>query len=638
MGNSILDIGVTGLLAAQSQLQTTSHNISNANTPGFKRQQVILNTNIAQSSGAGFVGSGVHSTTVQRIYNQFLISQSLQVQTQSQSLDSNYAQIKQLDNMFAEATSGLSPTLQNFFSALQDVATNPSVIPSRQAMLSNAEALVARFQSMDQHMSQIREGVNTQIASGVDEINSLADQVAKINHQITLAEGAAGGQPANDMLDQRDELINQLSKLINTDTIRQNDGTVNVYIGNGQALVVGSQTLSLKAIASPDNPNNLTIGLISGSNTILLPENQITGGALGGILSFRSATLDSAQNALGRIAMTLAQTFNEQHQLGIDLNGDMGGDFFNVSSPKVTSASTNDSASNITAGISDFSALTTSDYRFSYDGTNYTLTRLSDNSSISTAVAPSGATPLTLDGVSVTGATILPNEKFLIQPTINGAKNIAVNITDTTKIAAAGPNRTGAALSNTGTGTISAGTVNPLPVDPNLQQPLTITFHAPYDGQYDVTGVGAGLPATNQVYAEGTDISFNGYTFQISGNPAAGDIFTITPNTNGSADNRNALLLGALQTANTLENGSASYQSAYGQLVSQIGNKTRELEVTSKAQANLLAQTENSIQSISGVNLDEEAANLMRFQQAFQASSKVIEISNSLFDSILRIG
>ncbi|MBP6058465.1 MAG: flagellar hook-associated protein FlgK [Nitrosomonas sp.] len=638
MGNSILDIGVTGLLAAQSQLQTTSHNISNANTPGFKRQQVILNTNIAQSSGAGFVGSGVHSTTVQRIYNQFLVSQSLQVQTQSQSLDSNYAQIKQLDNMFAEATSGLSPTLQNFFSALQDVATNPSVIPSRQAMLSNAEALVARFQSMDQHMSQIREGVNTQITSSVVEINSLADQVAKINHQITLAEGAAGGQPANDMLDQRDELINQLSKLINTDTIRQNDGTVNVYIGNGQALVVGSQTLSLKAIASPDNPDNLTIGLMSGGNTIQLPERQVTGGALSGILSFRSVTLDSAQNALGRIAMTLAQTFNEQHQLGIDLNGDMGGDFFSVSSPKVTSALTNDSTSNITAGISDFSALTTSNYRFSYDGINYTLTRLSDNSSISTSVAPSGATPLTLDGVSVTGATILPNEKFLIQPTASGAKNIAVNITDTTKIAAAGPNRTSAALSNTGTGAISAGTVNPLPVDPNLQQPLTITFHAPYDGQYDVTGVGAGLPATNQVYAEGTDISFNGYTFQINGNPAAGDIFTITPNTNGSADNRNALLLGALQTANTLENGSASYQSAYGQLVSQIGNKTRELEVTSKAQANLLAQTENSIQSISGVNLDEEAANLMRFQQAFQASSKVIEISNSLFDSILRIG
>lgn len=638
MGNSILDIGVTGLLTARNQLQTTSHNISNADTPGFKRQQVVLSTNIPQSSGAGFVGRGVQSTTVQRIYSQFLVSQSLQIQTQSQSLDSNYAQIKQLDNMFAEATSGLSPTLQKFFSGIQDVASNPSVVSSRQAMLSNAEALVSRFQSMDQHMSQIREGVNTQITSTITEINSLAGQVAEINHQIILAEGAAGGQPANDMLDQRDELINQLSKLINTDTVRQSDGSVNVYVGNGQALVVGSQTLSLGAIVSPDNPDNLVVGLMSGSNTIQLPESQITGGALGGILSFRSVSLDSAQNALGRIAITLAQTFNEQHQSGMDLNGNMGEDFFTVPSPNVISASTNDSSSNITVGISDFGALTSSDYRFSYDGTNYTLTRLSDNSSISTLVAPSGATPLILDGVSVTGANILANERFLIQPTINGAKNIEVNIKDTTKIAAAGPNRTNAALSNIGTGTISAGTVNSLPLDPNLQQPLTITFHAPYDGQFDVTGTGTGLPATNQVYTAGADISFNGYTFQIDGNPAAGDIFTIAPNNSGSADNRNVLLLGALQTTNTLENGSATFQSAYGQLVSQIGNKTRELEVTSKAQANLLAQTERSIQSISGVNLDEEAANLMRFQQAFQASSKVIEISNSLFDSILRIG
>jgi len=322
----------------------------------------------------------------------------------------------------------------------------------------------------------------------------------------------------------------------------------------------------------------------------------------------------------------------------MDLNGVMGENFFTLPSPKIISASSNNPASSIAAGISDYNVLTTSDYQVSYDGTNYTLTRLSDNTSVSTPVAPSGASPLTLDGISVTAATILPNERFRIQPTINGAKDIAVNITDTTKVAAAGPNRTNAAVTNTGTGKISAGTVNPLPLDPNLQQTLTITFHTPYDGQYDVTGIGTGLPATNQSYAAGADISFNGFSFQIDGNPAAGDIFTIVPNNGGSADNRNVLLLGVLQTRNTLGNGTASYQSAYGQLVSQIGNKTRELEVTSKAQANLLAQTEQSMQSVSGVNLDEEAANLIRFQQAFQASSKVIEISNTLFDSILRIG
>lgn len=634
MGNGILDIAVSGLASAQNQLLTASHNISNAGTPGFNRQQVLLSTNTPQSGGAGFIGRGVHSSTVQRIYNQFLASQSLQIQTQSQSLDSNYAQIKQLDNMFAETTSGLSPTLQNFFSAVHDVATNPAVIPSRQSMLSNADALVARFHSMDQRMSQIREGINTQITSTVVHINSLAKQIGEINKQIIWAEGAAGGQPANDMLDQRDELINQLNKLVNTDTVRQNDGTLNVYIANGQALVVGAQTLSLEAIKSPDSPDNLTIGLVNGNSTIQLPEDQISGGTLGGLMSFRSTSLDNAQNSLGRIAITLAQTFNAQHQLGMDLNGDMGTNFFTLPSPKVISASTNNIASNITAAISDYSALTTSDYEFSYDGTNYTLTRLSDNVSATS----SGALPLTLDGISVTSATMLVSERFRIQPTINGAKDINVNITDTTKIAAAGPNRTSAATTNTGTGIISAGTVNPLPLDTNLQQSLTITFHTPYDGYFDVAGTGTGLPATNQAYTAGADISFNGYTFQISGSPAAGDVFTVTPNDNGVADNRNILLLGALQATNTLENGTANYQTAYGQLVSQVGNKTRELEVTSKAQANLLAQTEESIQSVSGVNLDEEAANLLRYQQAYQASSKVIEMSSTLFDSILRFG
>lgn len=634
MGNSILDVGYSGLLTSQNQLLTTSHNISNANTPGFNRQKLILTTNTSQSTGAGFVGRGVSAATVHRIFNQFLVSQSLQIQSQSQALDSNYNEIKQLDNMLAESTSGLSPTLQKFFTAIQDVATNSSVIPSRQSMLSNAEALVSRFHSMDQRITQIKDGVNTQITSAVAEINSLAGQISHINQQIIWAEGAAGGHPANDMLDQRDDLINQLNKIINTDTVRQTDGTVNVYVGSGQALVVGAQTLSFQAMKSPDAPEKLTIGLMNGSSVIQLPEKQISGGTLGGLLAFRSESLDNAHNALGRIAINLAQTFNAQHQLGMDLNGDMGEAFFNLPSPKVISASTNNIASNITSQITDYSALTTSNYQFSYDGTNYTLTRLSDN----TSTTPSNVFPITLDGITVSFASMQANERFQIQPTVNGAKDIAVNITDTTKIAAAAPNRTSAALTNTGTGTISAGSVNPLPLDTNLQQPLTITFTGTPPNTFDVAGIGTGLPVTGQAYSSGTDISFNGFTFQISGSPAVGDVFTITPNNSGVSDNRNILQLGALQSTNTIQNGTATYQSAYGQLVSEIGNKTRELEVTSKAQANLLTQTQNSIQSISGVNLDEEAANLLRFQQVYQASSKVIELSKTLFDSILRFG
>lgn len=638
MGNSILGLSVSGLNAARANLQTTTHNISNVNTPGYNRQEVIQNTNISLSSDAGFIGGGVRVSTVQRIYSEFLVTQAQQAQSKSSQLDTHSAQISQLNNMVADSSAGLSPALQNFFSSVQDVATNPASVPSRQALLNNSEALVTRFQMMDQRLSDSRAGVNKQITSTVGEINTLAQAIADLNQSISLAEGQAGGQPANDLLDQRDALTMELSKLTNTSVVQQSNGAHNIFIGNGQPLVVGAETFKLKAVASPQDPQTLTVGFVSGNNTILIPENQLQdGGSLGGFLAFRNETLDSAQNALGRIAIGLAQTFNDQHRLGQDLNGDLGGDYFTVPTPTVISAEGNDATSTITAAISDVGALTTSDYKFDFDGTNYTLTRLSDNNSVSTTVLPSNAAPLTVDGISITNANINANEHFIIQPTRDGANEIALAINNTAKIAAAAPIRTEASITNTGSGTISAGSVNPPPIDANLQQPVTITFHTPFDSQFDVTGTGAGLPANNQVFTAGEDISFNGFTVQIDGNPAAGDTFTIGPNTNANSDNRNALLLGELQTQNILADGTASYQSTYGQLVSQIGSKTRELQVTSEAQANLLAQTNQSLQSLSGVNLDEEAANLIRFQQAFQASSKVIEISSSLFDSLLRI-
>ncbi len=636
MGN-ILGTGVSGLNAAQANLLTTSHNITNVDTPGYSRQQVIQSTNIPLATGAGFIGSGVNVATVKRIHNQFLTTQLIQVQSQSSQMAVHHSQISRIDNLLADPVSGLSPFLEGFFNGVNDVASNPSSIPSRQAMLSNAESLVSRLHSLDHQLSEMRTGVNTEIKSTVSEINSLTEQIAKLNRNIMQADGAGAGHPANDLYDQRDALINQLSKFINTDVVKQRDGTYNVFIGTGQAVVVGTEAMSLKAVISPENPQELTIGISTGSKTVILPENQIQGGSLGGILNFRSESLNEAQNALGRIAINIAQTFNDQHRLGMDLNGNLGTDFFTVPQPQVSSSAFNDPASGITVDISNVSELTTSDYRFSYDGTNYSLTRLSDNSSVSTATVPSPGSPLIMDGVRITNATINANERFLIQPTINGAKNISTTISDTSKIAAAAPIRTEAALANTGNATIGPGSINPLPLNPDLQQPVTITFHSPYDGQFDVTGTGAGLPATNLVYTEGADISFNGWTVKIEGQPGAGDIFSIKPNNGGNADNRNALLLAGLQTKNVMANGTASFQEVYGQMVSLIGNKTRELEVTSTIQANLLTQTQRSIEALSGVNLNEEAANLLRFQKAFQAAGKVIEISSTLFDSILRI-
>lgn len=634
----ILDIGVSGLSAARASLQTTSHNISNVNTPGYNRQQVFQTTNLPQASGAGFVGQGVHVSTVERIYNQFLVNQSLQAQTKSSQLDTYLSQISQVNNLLADASAGLSPALQNFFGSMQDLANNPASVPSRQSLLSSSEVLVTRLQSLDQNLAASREGINSQIQGGVTEINSLAKNIANLNSSITIAEGRTGGQPPNDLLDQRDAMVSELGKLVHTNFVRQSNGNYNVYIGNGQPLVVGPETMTLKAVTSPDDPLEVTIGIVAGNKTILIPEEQLqSGGSLGGLLAYRNETLDSVQNALGRIAIGLAQTLNDQHRLGQDLNGDLGGDLFNVPSPKVISVAGNAPASNITMDISDVTELTTSDYRFAFDGANYSLTRLSDNTSVTTAVLPTGGAPLTLDGVRVTGGVISASESFIIQPTRDGAKDIFVAISDTAKLAAAAPIETKSLLTNIGSGVISAGTVNPLPINANLQQPLTITFHTPADGQFDVTGVGVGLPAT-QGYTDGADITFNGLTVQISGTPGAGDVFTIGPNNSGNSDSRNALLMAGLQTQNILVGGTATYQSTYAQLVSQVGNQTRELIVTGEAQANLLAQTNESIQSLSGVNLDEEAANLIRYQQAFQASGKIIEISSSLFDTLLNIG
>ncbi len=836
---SMISTGLTGLNAAQMGLLTTSHNITNANTPGYSRQQVIQASALSQGTGSGFIGQGVNVSSVRRVYDELLVRQGLQAQTQSSQLDSYYAQIGMLDNVLGDSGSGLSPALQGFFSGVQNVATNPESVPSRQGLLSSAQTLVSRFHDLDQRFSEVRDDVNSQISSSINEINTLAQEIANLNSNIGLAEGIYG-QPANDLLDQRDALLLRLNKEIGTSVVKQDDGTLNIFIGTGQALVVGTQVMTLATTTSSDDPARTLVGYVIGNRTALIPDSNLQGGKLGGYLAFRSNTLDDAQNSLGRIAIGLAQTFNDQHRLGQDLNGVLGGNFFNAPVPNIIANTGNNPASSISASISSVSALTTSDYKFSYDGTSYTLTRLSDNVSAISTTSPL----LTLDGISITAATLNANESFIIQPTRNAARDISLAISDTEKIAAAAPIRTSASLANTGTGLISAGSVNSFndkvvitftsptafdvvdsttgatlatnmvyasggnisfngwtmqitdgvgptspamgdtftvdhtlisttsstatiggmtlsspPVDAFLSNGVKVVFDSAAAfhlegttnnvtgvssiatsaagiaaaallvngantagftvvtantvtstigtggaGAYTSTGakitisggtiagVGGGTitvsgatvtveggsyagsttfkgiditideltgvisipaaaagatastfhgrPATGIAYSSATPslISVNGWTTQVTGAPLAGDTFTVTTNTGGIGDNRNALLLGGLQTQNTLSGGTASYQSTYGQLVSQIGNKTRELEATSKAQASMLVQFQQAQQSVSGVNLDEEAANLLRYQQAYQACGKVLQLASTLFDTLLNLG
>jgi len=634
MATSILSIGQSALAAAQAGLSTTGHNIANASTPGYSRQVVIQGAAQPQNFGFGFMGQGTQISTVQRVYNEYLGVQVQSAQASQSGLNTYYTQIKQIDNMLADPTAGLSPSLQDFFSGIQAMASNPSNVPARQAVLSSADALAGRFQSLAGQLNEISQGVNSQIQSSVSSINSYAQQIAQLNDSIGKAQRATG-QPPNDLLDQRDQLVLDLNKEIKATVVKQGDGSYNVFIGNGQSLVVGTTTSKLVSVASATDLSKIVVAYQSSSgSTIPLSESSLVGGQLGGLAEFRSKTLEPAQNALGRVAIGLASTVNAQHSLGQDLNGNLGGALFTLASPVVNANTGNTGSATVTASISDAGALTTSDYRLQYDGSNYTLTRLSDNTA--TTFAPA-ALPQTVDGVTINVSTApAAGDSFLIRPTVNGASGIGVAISDPALLAAAAPIRATAASGNTGTGTIGAGSVNtPPPPNANLQQPVTITFTSATT--YNVTGTGTGNP-TGLTYTPGATISYNGWSTAISGTPAAGDSFTVASNTGGVGDSRNALLLGDLQTSNTLGNGTTSYQGAYSQFVSEVGNKTRELEVTSSAASNLLSQATLSAQNESGVNLDEEAANLLRYQQAYQAAGKVMQIASQLFDVLLSIG
>jgi flagellar hook-associated protein 1 len=542
----IFNVAVSGLNAAQVGILTTSHNISNASTDGYNRQQIIQTTNTPMFTGAGFLGQGTSVETIRRVYSQQLSEQVLSASNGAAEMDSYLSQISQLDNLLADPDAGLSPALSSFFAAVQEMAAYPASLPARQAMLSASQALVSRFQAIDQRMAEIRTGVNAQITSEVTAINSYAQQIAEINQRIVLAQATGPNQPANDLLDQRDQLIADLNTKIRATTTTQSDGTYSVYIGNGQPLVIGTLPFSMQAMAAPNDPERMIVALQSpNGNSVFMPESMLTGGALGGLIAFRSETLDDAQNALGRIALTLATDVNAQHQLGLDLTGAPGGNYFVAASSLVRQPqanSTNTGTGVLSLAVTSITDVSTSDYRLSFDGANYTLLRLSDNTT----------TPYTL-GTEVDGITLTlsgsPNagDSFLIQPTRMGAANLALAITDPAAIAAA-------------------------------------------------------LPP------------------------------------GGVADNRNALLLAALQTKSTMIGGTATYQSAYSTLVAQIGNKAREVEITGKAQQSLFEQAEATRAQLSGVNLDEEAANLLRYQQAYQAAAKVISIAGTLFDEILALG
>ena len=649
---SLLSIGRSGLLAAQVGLSTTGNNITNANVPGYSRQGVVQTDTPSQNSGAGFVGTGTEVSTVRRYYDNFLANQLRGAETNQASLETYYKQISQIDNLLADPTAGLSPVMQDFFNGVQNATANPASAAARQSMLSTSESLAARFQGMSARLDEISDGVNSQIVSNVGEINSFARQIADLNN--TIAGLSSGGDAPNDLLDHRDQLITELNKLVKTTVVPGDNNMLTVQMGTGQPLVVGNNAFTLGTAQMANDPSKMTVGYQTANGKFTpLPDKVLNGGQLGGLLEFRNTALNGAQNQLGQVAASLATSFNAQHELGQDQNSVAGGTFFNAIQAYVNPNTNNapQSTAEVKGTVVDAGKLTASDYSVDFDGTNFNVKRLTDGQV--TQINPFPQTePQVIDGVaySITG-TPAQNDNFLVRPTYSAAKDLTVAIKDPAKIALAAPITTAAPIANTGNAKISAGTVDQNYLTPGnaLTAPVTLTFDKAagtltgFPAGQDVTVTANGnsttYPAGTAVpFTDGAAISFGGVSFNITGTPGDTDTFTIGPNTSGVGDSRNGALLAGLQAKNVMNGGTATFQGAYAQVVNVVGNKAREAQIGMNAADAAVVQATKAHQSVSGVNLDEEAANLLRYQQAYQAAGKVMQIASTLFDTLLSLG
>ncbi|MFJ5330220.1 flagellar hook-associated protein FlgK [Pectobacterium versatile] len=559
--SNLINTAMSGLKGAQVALSTVSNNISNQAVTGYSRQNAILEQAISSSTSAGYIGNGVNVVSINRQYNEFITNQLRAAQTTSSSVSAYYEQISKIDNLLASSTTSLSSTIQGFFSNLQNLTSNAGDSATRQTVLGKAEGLVNQFKVTDKYLRDMDSGLNTQIQSTVGQINTYTDQIASLNNEITKLMGANSGTMPNDLLDQRDLLVDQLNKLVGVDVTVQDGIVYNVALKNGTNLVQAGTSNDLVAIGSSNDPTRLTIGYKDQtSDVISLNESTLTGGSLGGLLSFRTETLDEARGQLGQLALAFADAFNTQHQQGYDRNGVKGGDFFSFGKAVVLNDSKNGGNAALTPSYTDTKDVQATNYSIKYDGANWQVTRLSDNSKFTAAVDTSDNS-LNFDGVkmAITG-TPATNDSFLLKPVNDVIIDMAVAVSDPNKIAAAS-----------------------VKLDEN------------------------GAPVLDG-----------------SGNPVFG----------GVSDNTNAKALLALQNEKIV-GGKASVSGAYASLVGTIGNQTSTLKINNTSQQNVVKQLTAEQQSVSGVNLDEEYGDLMRYQQYYMANAQVIKTAQSIFDALL---
>ncbi|MCC8341913.1 flagellar hook-associated protein FlgK [Pseudomonas stutzeri] len=710
----LLSIGLSGLAASKTQLSITGHNITNVNTPGYSRQDATQATRSPQFSGAGYIGSGTTLVDVRRTYSEFLTSQLRSSTSLNRDVEAYKSQIDQLDSLLAGTTTGITPSLQKFFSALQTAAEDPANIPARQLVLAEAEGLARRFNTVYDRLSEQNNFTNKQMSAVTDQVNRLAGSIGSLNEAIAIA--AANGKQPNDLLDARDEAVRQLSGYIGVTVVPQDDSSFNVFIGSGQPLVVGSKVARLEVVPGQGDPNRHEVQFISGGSRQGIT-SQITGGELGGLIRYREEVLDSTMNSLGRLALAVSDQVNTQLGQGLDLKGQVGSVLFgNYNDPALARLRVNAFAGNSNAqpvlNVTNTSQLSTSDYLMEYDGSSYKIRRLSDNQLMTATENPAGTLSITDKNGRDQGFQIVlgnpppaPGDKFSLQPTRRGASDIKATLDQADQLAFAAPIRAESKLQNRGTGVIGQPSLvaGPSPISRDALAVANLSLGANLSADGKTYTLGAlptgwsyvakggdpivpqrsangdliepladqdGNPLARVLDDDGQPLEVNGqpvvapamtmgnsntvrlayaaadgetYRFELSmsGRPMAGDEFALAFNQNGVSDNRNALKLVDLQSKQTIgvtagiAGSGFSFTDGYGELVERVGTLTAQARMDSEATGAILKQATDNRDSLSAVNLDEEAANLIKFEQYYNASAQIIQVARSLFDTLI---
>jgi len=619
---SLLSTGTSALIAFQRALNTAGHNIANAKTEGYSRQRASFATQSGIRHSFGQIGNGTTIAGIRRVADQLATSNLLESSGELARLKQLSTLSGRINGLFSDKATNVAGLWSNFFDAANALAANAASMPERQQFLDSANALASRFRELDGQLDKLNEEVNQKLTASADEINRLSREIAGLNEKI----GATPDNAASDLLDQRDELAAQLVHLTGGTATVQDNGQLNVTTTGGHSLVIGSTAASVAVVADPYRAECQHLAIRTPGQDVVMADASL-GGEIGGLFEFRNTTLDSARADLGRLAIGLAGSMNTAHAQGMDLHGELGGDLFNYTGPRIAANANNNGSAVLDASNHSLAALDGHDVQLRFDGTAWSAWRADSGTSVPISGSGSADDPLLVNGVAVSvSGNAQPGDRFLLQPTATAAGSLSVAISDPAAIAAANPVKAGALASNIGKATVADIHVTDIHA-PNLLTPATIEFTAA--GKCTINGEGPFL------YIPGQPIIANGWSMTLDGTPAIGDTFTVNSTGANSSDNRNAKHLADTEHVKLLGNGTLSLNGAVAGLTTSIGAAARAAEHAATAQTLIHDHAQAARDSVSGVNLDEEYADVLRLQQAYQAASQLVATADTLFQTLI---